>query len=224
MKIDFAGHELVLHSSGIVLWPKHEIAIVSDLHLEKGSHFALRGFFLPPYDSQATLKKLIDVCTQEQVKNLIILGDCFHDSKGFTRLPKKAADLFNSLLSFNPIWIKGNHDKDFVPPHFIAYETYEKDGLVFRHEAEPGAINEISGHFHPKAQIMHKNALIQRPCFIEDGKKLMLPSFGVYTGGLFIDEPAIRNKFDPSFRFYMVGQDKIYRFENDRGVFSNAKS
>ena len=32
--------------------------IVSDLHLEKGSAFALRGQMLPPYDTRATLMKL----------------------------------------------------------------------------------------------------------------------------------------------------------------------
>ena len=38
--------------------------IVSDLHLEKGSSFAVRGQMLPPYDTHAALLKLTDLMLQ----------------------------------------------------------------------------------------------------------------------------------------------------------------
>lgn len=212
MRLDFAGHELFLHPCGVVLWPKHDALIVADLHLEKGSHFAQRGFFLPPYDSIETLKKLHFLCQENKIKKLIILGDSFHDSKGYTRMENEAKELFHQLLHHEVIWIIGNHDADFLPENIPAYEVCEHDGIVFRHESVPKAVNEISGHFHPKAQMSHGRAVIQRPCFIEDGNKLILPAFGAYTGGLNIIDPAIKSLFKAKARFHALGEQRIYSF------------
>jgi DNA ligase-associated metallophosphoesterase len=213
MIINFANHELVLHHAGIIYWPKYKIGIVSDLHLEKGSHFAKRGFFLPPYDSQDTLERLLETCKSVAVSRLIILGDCFHDPKGYDRLPLPARQLFDQLLNFDPVWIKGNHDGDFVPDNFAAYEVFEQENIIFRHQAIPGAINEISGHYHPKTNIIYKEMRIQRDCFVTDGKKLILPAFGAYTGGLAIDNPVIKNLLDSPVNAYILGEERIFHLK-----------
>ena len=57
--IEFYNHKLQINKEGILFWLEKEIAIVSDLHLEKGSSFASTGQFIPPYDSEETLKKAI---------------------------------------------------------------------------------------------------------------------------------------------------------------------
>jgi uncharacterized protein len=208
MKIKFGGQEIILHHSGMAFLPD-DFAVVSDLHLEKGSHYAQRGYFLPPYDSHATLVKLLNICFEENVRRVIVLGDCFHDEEGFFRLDPLVRELFGELRQFKPIWIKGNHDGDFVPPGFQAFDIFEQAGMTFRHEAEPGAENEMSGHFHPKAQITHKGGQFERPCFIEDGRKIILPAFGAYTGGLGVNDPAIRKLF-ASPRIHVLGDTKIF--------------
>ena len=213
MKIIFGGHELVLHHSGILLWPEHHLAVVSDLHLEKGSHFAERGYFLPPYDSAVTLQKLLQFCKMHAVKQLIILGDCFHDPKGYARLTAEDQTQFQELLTYDPVWIKGNHDKDFVPPGFVAYDIYQRDGLRFIHEATPEGVNEISGHFHPKISIIHKGGHIQRPCFITDGQKMILPSYGAYTGGLDISSPAISQHLKDKRDVYALGETRLFHLK-----------
>ncbi len=214
MKVNFANHELCLHSSGIAFWPLHRTAIVSDLHLEKGSHFAGRGYFLPPYDSQATLKKLFAVIETQAVEQIIILGDCFHDPTGYARLDDEAKNLFQQLLRYQPIWIKGNHDRDFVPENFAAYAVFEKDGLVLRHEALQGASNEISGHFHPKVRLTHKGATLQPNCFVTDNNKFIMPAFGAYTGGLSVTHPAIAELFIAPPCVYALGKEKVYLLDN----------
>jgi len=210
MKITFADKELTLCPSGMILWPEHQLGIVSDLHLEKGSHFAQRGFFLPPYDSQETLQRLLFVCQKENLQQLIILGDCFHDPKGYDRLTPEARFLFDQLLAFQPVWIRGNHDKDFVPEHFSAYDEFDRDGLVFRHQAAPNAINEISGHFHPKISIMHKGGYLQRDCFVTDGRKLIVPAFGAYTGGMAVDSDPVKSLFIAPVHVYALGEERVF--------------
>lgn len=212
MIIRFCGQNIILDPTGIAILDSSRTAIVSDLHLEKGSHFAERGYFLPPYDSEQTLDVLIDILRYEDIKRLILLGDCFHDERGYMRLSRDCRQKFETLLTFDPIWIKGNHDKSFVPDHFPAFEVYIQEGLIFRHEASLDATAEISGHFHPKANIIHKNAKIDRACFVEDGRKLIMPAFGAYTGGLAVGDPAIRRLFKDDIRMHVLGMNKIFSF------------
>jgi len=210
MKINFANHDFILDPSGALFWLEESLLVVSDLHLEKGSHFALREFFLPPYDSQETLEKLHAVIQKLSPDKILLLGDCFHDSKGYNRLNRKARTLFDALLAYQPIWIKGNHDGEFVPSGFVAYETYLLKNIAFSHAASDVTTPEISGHYHPKVNITHKETTITRPCFIEDGVKFILPAFGTYAGGLSITNPAINSLFKEGANIYALGQDKIY--------------
>ncbi|MBL0419339.1 ligase-associated DNA damage response endonuclease PdeM [Ramlibacter sp. AW1] len=212
MTIVFGGQALVLDPTGALWWPRHRLLVATDLHLEKGSHHARRGFFLPPYDTHATLLRLRQVCERWQAQRLMLLGDCFHDPGGLARLDPLARADFDQLRRLDPVWIRGNHDRDVVPPGFTPYDVFEADGLVFRHEAEPAAVNEISGHFHPKARIAHRGASVERPCFAEDGRKLVLPAFGAYAGGLSVEAPALRRLFTSPLRVHLLGQHRVHSF------------
>jgi DNA ligase-associated metallophosphoesterase len=218
MKIMFAGREFLLHPSGVLFWPDEKLAIVSDLHLEKGSHFARRGFFLPPYDSHETLVRLHKTLESLRAEELIVLGDGFHDAKGYDRLSERDRFLFNGLKELNPVWIKGNHDSDFVPEGFLTCDFIERGPLTFIHEATKNTPYEISGHYHPKADIFHKGAVISRRCFIEDGNKMILPSFGSYTGGLSVSHSSIARNFAKKFRVYALGDNKVFLFTQASGI------
>ena len=210
MKIEFGHHEFILHASGTLLWPSQNMLVVSDLHLEKGSHFARRGYFLPPYDSHETLVRLLSVCQATDLHKVLILGDCFHDSLGYHRLGTEEIELFDKLRKFNPVWIKGNHDGDYVPEGFEAHAEHVIEGILFRHQAVKDEKNfEISGHYHPKITLKHKGGRIEKDCFIEDGRKLILPAFGAYTGGLDVSTPEIQSLFPRSFCAHALGADKV---------------
>ena len=55
------GKSFVADMSGALYWPAERALIVADLHLEKASSVAHRGFHLPPYDTRETLLKLAEV-------------------------------------------------------------------------------------------------------------------------------------------------------------------
>lgn len=209
MKIRFAGHDFILDPSGALLWPEKKMLIVGDLHLEKSSHYARRGFFLPPYDSHETLTRLMTLLLKTNSESLLILGDCFHDRAGYKRLSHEDYRIFDELRDYNPIWIRGNHDGDFVPAGMISYETYEESGISFRHEPS-GQPYEINAHLHPKATINYKGSLISRRCFASDESRIIIPAFGSYTGGLDVKDTAISQNFPGSMNVHMLGEDKIY--------------
>lgn len=210
MKIQFTNHELILHESGVLLWPAQDLLVVSDLHLEKGSHFAKRGYFIPPYDSHETLRRLLEVLKTTSLQKILILGDCFHDAQGYYRLNATDVALFDELKKFSPVWIQGNHDGNFVPKGFTAFKEYSIEGIVFRHQAAKNDNGfEISGHYHPKVTLLHKGGKITKDCFIEDGRKLILPAFGAYTGGLDVSNEEIQSIFPSSFQTHILGASKV---------------
>jgi metallophosphoesterase superfamily enzyme len=51
---------------------------------------------------------------------------------------------------------------------------------------------------------------VRRRCFASDGLRLILPSFGAYTGGLDVGDAAIAALFPGPFHAYMLGRSRVY--------------
>jgi uncharacterized protein len=226
------GARLAADPSGALLWPDRRTLVVADLHFEKGSAFAARGQLLPPYDTRATLERLEALIAKHRPERVIALGDSFHDGGAGARLASgDRARLARLTGSCDWIWIEGNHDP--VPPDDVggraAAELIDAP-LVFRHRARGGkaakrgatgraVAGEVSGHWHPKAAVHLPPKPISAPCFVSDGRRLVLPAFGAYTGGLNVLDPAVSALFDGDFVVHLVHRHKIYGFHVDSLVF-----
>ena len=112
------------------------------------------------------------------------------------------------------VWITGNHDP--LPPAGLSgsvVEMLREGNLVFRHE--PGtedAQGELAGHLHPAARVVLKGRSIRRSCFVADPSRMILPSFGAYTGGLSVLHEAFAPLFDQrDFTVFMRGKGQIYQ-------------
>ncbi|WP_421880890.1 ligase-associated DNA damage response endonuclease PdeM [Pacificispira sp.] len=212
----------VLHarSDGALYWPDRETLIVADLHLEKGSAFAsATGQMLPPYDSRATLTALRQAMAATRPKRVICLGDSFHDVRAAARLtPQDRDQLVGLTRQCDWVWIAGNHDP--APPADLGGIVMEEavDGpLVFRHEASPQAgAGEISGHFHPKAAVETRARRLSARCFVEDSRRLILPAFGAYTGGLNVWDTAISGLFPKGFTVHLALRQGVLRVPRSR--------
>ena len=190
----FCGHTLLALPQGALFWPKRRALIVADLHFEKASWFARLGQMLPPYDSVATLTDLAALAVATDCAAIWCLGDSFHDTHGFARMPVRAAAILADLTARHDwVWVTGNHDAGIegtIGGHVVR-ET-EIDGLVLRHEACPDDHRpELSGHFHPKLRIATRGRSVARRCFVTNETKLILPAFGALTGGLDVGHAAI---------------------------------
>jgi metallophosphoesterase superfamily enzyme len=62
---------------------------------------------------------------------------------------------------------------------------------------------------------------VRRRCFVSDGLRLILPSFGAYTGGLDVGDDAIGSLFANSFHAYMLGSARVYAIPRRRGSFAS---
>lgn len=217
--IHLNGAELLADPLGVLLWPARRTLVVADLHLEKGSSFARRGMLLPPFDSAATLARLATAVEVHRPERVICLGDSFHDAGAGTRLGEAERDLLARLTDgVDWIWIAGNHDPE--PPADWGGRVLAEliDGpLVFRHEATEGpAPGEVSGHYHPKARVRLRARSVSGRCFVTDGRRLVLPSFGAYTGGLDVLRPDLRRLFARRFEVLLLAADRILRVPQDR--------
>ena len=210
-----AGVAILADPAGALYWPEERILVVADLHLEKGSSYAARGVLLPPYDTAATLARLALAINRYAPRAVIALGDSFHDGGGPARvLDEDRASLRLLQRGRDWIWIAGNHDP--APPlHLggLVQAELTLGPLLFRHiaaaEASPG---EVSGHFHPKAALNWRGRRLGGRCFIGDDRRLILPAFGAYAGGLDVRDPAIAGLFGQRTRIHILGQSRLHSF------------
>lgn len=219
--INLGDHLVMADPSGALWWPAEGTLTVADLHLEKGSAFAERGQLLPPYDTRSTLDRLARLLGHYAPARVVCLGDSFHDRGAEGRMSAQDCRRLAGLTAgCDWVWVTGNHDP--APPAGVGGRPageIDIAGVTLRHCAvahETGC--EISGHFHPKARVDTKSRRISRACFVEDGRRLILPAFGAYTGGLNVLDPAIRVLLGGLYRVHLVGRARIYSFPSAGGA------
>lgn len=200
------GYAFPLHQTPVValaqalLWlPRTKTLVASDLHFEKGSAYAAMGALIPPFDTAETLARLSHAIAVLAPELLIALGDSFHDPYADSRLATGDAASLLALSQATPtIWIEGNHDPE-VPTWLLGKRcaTFHHDGLMFTHEPTGTVAGEVAGHLHPCARLIGKSGRsIRRRCFVTDGRTLIMPAFGAFTGGLNVRDAAFDGLFE----------------------------
>jgi DNA ligase-associated metallophosphoesterase len=213
-EIAIAGTALAADPAGALYWPDERLLAVADLHLEKGSAFAARGVLLPPYDTTTTLARLAKLIERYRPTLVVALGDSFHDGGGPARMPEVSRVALNVLQRGRDwLWLAGNHDPD--PPQGVGGRVAEElaiGGLTFRHQPSPQASEgEIAGHLHPTARVARRGRGVARRSVAADAKRLVMPAFGAYAGGLNIRDRAIVGLFGAlSFTAHLLGEGRLY--------------
>jgi hypothetical protein len=175
--------------SGALYCHGERTLLVADLHLEKGSSQAGRGALLPPYDTRETLERLRRAIDGYQPLRIIALGDSFQDTEAARRIGEEdLAALCELQAGRDWIWIAGNHDPAISSRVGGRVLPQARLGpLSLRHMPAPGAAHEIAG------------------------RRLVLPAFGAFTGGLNVLDAA----FEPLFGsggmdVWVLGQEGLY--------------
>jgi DNA ligase-associated metallophosphoesterase len=202
-----AGTRLTARPSGALWWPDARLVCVADLHLGKSERAARRaGALLPPYETTETLDRLGLEIARLAPAVVVCLGDSFDDGEaGAALAPEDAARLAALMAGRDWIWVAGNHDPAPLELGGRHLAELRLGPLTFRHQAGDGASGEISGHYHPKLRLPLPGGAVSRPCFLHDARRLILPAFGAYTGGLRTDHPAFAALLGPDARAVLTG-------------------
>ncbi|MDR0810647.1 MAG: ligase-associated DNA damage response endonuclease PdeM [Gemmobacter sp.] len=204
-RFTFADVPLVALPSGALYWPTERLLVVSDLHFGKSARLARRGgALLPPYETPATLERLeVDVGATGAVR-VLCLGDSFDDSAAGEEMDEASRQKLLRLMAGRDwIWAEGNHDPEPGNSGGSHVAEFRLGPLTFRHIARPGAVAEVSGHYHPKARLAGQSV----PCFLlSDPERLILPAYGTYAGGLDCAAPALAPFVGPAALAILTGR------------------
>ncbi len=218
--LSLGSAQFIADPMGALFWPDQHLLIVADLHFEKGSAYAARRIFLPPYDTRATLTALAALIARYAPRRVLALGDSFHDGDAGERLlPRDRAALAALQSRRDWIWVAGNHDP-VLPSDLEGDRCQEMTicGITFRHVADPECKDyEIAGHLHPVARVAGSGGSVRRRCFVADDQRCILPALGAYAGGLNLLDEAFAALFPLAECFaHVLGRDRVYRIAQHR--------
>ncbi len=213
VKITFGNNELIFSGLNALYWPQRQLVVVSDLHLEKGSYYAKQGNPLPLYDTLDTLLRLKQIIELFKPKSVITLGDNIHDYHAVSRMNETTKDLLGCITQDVKewIWIMGNHDQNAMPDfkgNVQCYPCLDLGNITFSHDFLENSLFQIVGHYHPKLRV--KN--ISGKCFLLNKNKIIMPSFGSYTGGFNIESERFKQATNNEiFQAFLLNKNKIWR-------------
>lgn len=189
---DYHGLRLVARGSGVLWWPEERWLIVADLHLGKSERLARRGGpLLPPYEGVATLERLAAEVAALDPACVISLGDAFDDMAAVAALDPEILRGVQALAQGRDwIWIAGNHDPDMPQglPGRVCRQLALGSVILCHEPCSELQEAQVCGHFHPVVRLAGE----RRRAFLLGARRLILPAFGAYTGGLACDEPVLR--------------------------------
>ncbi len=213
-RFEFCGVSLCALPDRALWWPDRRLLCVADLHLGKSGRLARSsGTLLPPYETRETLTRLSGLVRIADPVTVVCLGDSFDDLEAVGELSTEDRDTLSVMARGRQwIWISGNHDPGLdagdVMPGLGGDEPPGNPGnpsvrfslgpLTFRHIANPAESCEVSAHYHPKCHVSGHGRRVTRACFLVDGKRIILPAFGHYTGGLHCHERPLSDLMAPS--------------------------
>lgn len=166
------------------------ILVLSDTHFGKSASFRARGVPIPEGDTAEDSARILKLVSLHSPQRLIVVGDFLHAPEGKTPSILASLTEFFAQLPCGTDLVMGNHDlragalpKDWP---IEIHDTLQLDDLLFVHDPEDAPKNTFSvcGHLHPVARLKDgKNTSFRVPCFWLRPNRLILPSFGSFTGG-----------------------------------------
>jgi uncharacterized protein len=209
-EVQLAGETLLLLARKAVYWPRHKMLIVADIHFGKAASFRALGVPVPRGTTSQNLAALDELMTDLEVTRMVFLGDFLH-----ARAAHAAATL-QAMLAWRArhralalTLVRGNHDLHAGDPAAslgieLVDEPYGVAPFAFCHRPDLATSGyALAGHVHPAFRLATHTDSVRLPCFVVGATRMILPSFGAFTGGF-------RVKVQAGERVYVTTGDAIY--------------
>jgi len=190
LTVELGGEQLVLLPQKAAFWPRERMLIIADIHFGKAAAFRSFGIPVPKGTTTENLLALDALIDLTGANHVLFLGDFLHARAAHAASTQAAmlawrrrrCDLILTL-------VRGNHDKHAGDPAGelgidLVDEPYTVGPYSFCHHpdiAAPGYV--LAGHVHPVYVLATRSDALRLPCFIAGPTRMILPSFGAFTGG-----------------------------------------
>jgi DNA ligase-associated metallophosphoesterase len=192
-EIEVAGETLVLLPEKALYWPRRKMLVVADIHFGKAASFRALGVPVPRGTTSQNLAALDALMAMHDVGHIVFLGDFLH-----ARAAHAAATLAAMLAwrlrhpSLALTLVRGNHDRHAGDPAAaLAIELVDEPHTIgpfsFCHHPDVDAPGyALAGHIHPSYLLATRFDALRLPCFVVGQSRMILPSFGAFTGGFLV--------------------------------------
>lgn len=189
-EVTVSGEKVLLLPEKALYWPARNTLVIADIHFGKAAAFRARGVPVPRGTTTQNLEGLDSLRDRHAVAQILFLGDFLHARAAHAPATLAAMQAWrerNRNLSL--IVVRGNHDKHAGDPAAslgidMADEPYEVGPLSFCHHPDIGAPGYVlAGHDHPVYILSSRRDSLRLPCFLVGATRMILPSFGAFTGG-----------------------------------------
>lgn len=191
--IVIAGEALVLLAEKALYWPRERMLIIADIHFGKAASFRAAGVPVPRGTTTQNLAALDELVKAHDIGHIMFLGDFLHARAAHASATVAAmlawrlrhADLKLTL-------VRGNHDRHAGDPAAsllidLVDEPFQMGPFAFCHHPDLDTAGyALAGHIHPSYRLSTRFDSLRLPCFVVGGKRMILPSFGAFTGGFLI--------------------------------------
>ncbi len=195
--VSVAGERLLLLPEKAVYWPAEEMLIIADIHFGKAASFRAQGIPVPRGTTTENLLGLDALIRQHGARHVMFLGDFLHARAAHASSTQKAMLAWRQTrLDLRLTLVRGNHDKHAGDPAAalgieLVDEPHAVGPFAFCHhpDLDTGSY-ALAGHVHPAWVLATRYDALRLPCFVVGAQRMILPSFGSFTGGHVVTREA----------------------------------
>jgi DNA ligase-associated metallophosphoesterase len=190
LTVELGGDALVLLPQKAAFWPRERMLIIADIHFGKAAAFRSWGIPVPRGTTSENLHALDELVALTGARHVLFLGDFLHARAAHAASTQAAMLAWrDSRRELVLTLVRGNHDKHAGDPAArlgieLVDEPWTLGPYSFCHHPDidaPGYI--LAGHVHPVYVLATRSDALRLPCFIAGPRRMILPSFGAFTGG-----------------------------------------
>lgn len=205
-----AGENLLLLPEKAVYWPAEQMLIIADIHFGKAAAFRALGVPVPRGTTSENLAGLDALVAKHGARRVVFLGDFLHARAAHASSTQLAMLAWRQRhLDLGLTLVRGNHDLHAGDPAAalgieLVDEPHAIGPFAFCHHPDvdtPGY--SLAGHVHPVYVLATRFDALRLPCFVVGSARMILPSFGAFTGGHAV-------KPEPGDNIYVTSGDAVH--------------
>jgi DNA ligase-associated metallophosphoesterase len=188
--VEVAGEQLALLPQKALLWPRERTLVVADIHFGKAASFRAHGVPVPRGTTTQNLDALDELVEMYEPERIVFLGDFLHARAAHAPATQAALLAWRERRPVLQLTlVRGNHDLRAGDPAArlaieLVDEPFEVGPFAFCHHPDLDTAGyALAGHVHPAFLLANRFDALRLPCFVVGPRRMILPSFGAFTGG-----------------------------------------